>query len=479
MKVLIVLIALALLAAMSEGRGGYLGDEKRVRILHRGDEAHLEVMHSLDLVFDHHRTSQEQDVYVTEEDLMALVEEGVPFVELEQREHEHENEQIEQNEENVEKRDAPSTDASGADTDYGQTWNRYHNYEALKTFLQRIVTDYPDITHLHSIGQSVQGRELYVLEISENAGTVEQEPEFKYVGNMHGDEVVGRELLIRLILTLVRGYGTGSGTSQSITDLIKSTSIWIMPTMNPDGYELHRRSNANRYDLNRNFPDQFTGNPSSPQPETVAVREWSLQHDFVLSANLHGGDLCANYALDGNPQHRSGQYSAAPDDATFRKLALTYSLNHRKMSSSREFANGITNGAEWYVLFGGMQDWNYLHTNDMELTLELSVTKWPSPSTLSGFWDDNKRSLLAYMAAVHNGVRGTVKDQDGNPLVASIKVHGIEHTITTRAQFGDYYRVIIPGTYTLEATLPDGSTQSKTVQVEAGSHAVQDFVLRV
>ena len=69
----------------------------------------------------------------------------------------------------------------------------YHTYETLTADLQTIAADHSDIARLSSIGQSVQGRELWVMKITDNPDLEEDEPELAYISSMHGDEVVGKE----------------------------------------------------------------------------------------------------------------------------------------------------------------------------------------------------------------------------------------------------------------------------------------------
>ena len=64
--------------------------------------------------------------------------------------------------------------------------------------------------------------------------------------------------------------------------------------------------------------------------------------------------MVANYPWDGS-EDRGTHYSACPDDAAYVHLAGTYARAHATMAASAEFPGGITNGAAWYPLWGGMQ----------------------------------------------------------------------------------------------------------------------------
>lgn len=110
----------------------------------------------------------------------------------------------------------------------------YQNYDELTNLFRKLETEHPQIAKLHSIGKSVRNRDLWALEINANVGNRSQlTPMFKYVANMHGDESVGRQLMIYLAQYLILNYGK----DERVTRIVNTTDVYLMPSMNPDGYE--------------------------------------------------------------------------------------------------------------------------------------------------------------------------------------------------------------------------------------------------
>jgi len=385
-----------------------------------------------------------------------------------------------------------SVETDGLDAEIEQ---KHHNYAEMTSFLDDLVVKYPKITYKYSIGKSVDNREMWVMVVSVNPDKHEPlEPEFKYIANMHGNEVVGRELLLHLIKVLCEQYGK----NKRLTTLVDETRMHFMPSMNPDGYEsasqdggedwLVGRNNANNVDLNRNFPDQFFPKDTTKrETEVNNTIKWIRSTPFILSANLHGGSLVANYPYDDNPQGQT-EYTACPDDDVFKKLALSYSFAHATMHLDNppweckgvppdHFTNGITNGASWYNVAGGMQDYNYIHSDCMEITLELGCNKFPKKEELPRYWKENKQALVKFIEQAHKGIKGFVKTKNGQPIEGSeIRIDDRGHHSHSH-KYGDFWRLLLPGNYKVTVHKDGYKTVTKQVDVHAEGSTILHFVL--
>ncbi|CAN9514653.1 unnamed protein product [Ophioblennius macclurei] len=389
---------------------------------------------------------------------------------------------------------------------------RHHNYKEMRKLMKSVNDKCPDITRIYSIGKSYTGLKLYVMEISDNPGKHELgEPEFRYVAGMHGNEVLGREILLNLMEYMCQEYKRGN---QRIVRLVKDTRIHLLPSMNPDGYELAYKKGSElagwaygRYsyegiDMNHNFadlnsgmwtaielesdqsklinhyfpiPEHYTSEEAFVASETRAVISWMQNIPFVLSANLHGGELVVTYPYDMTRDWAPREHTPTADESFFRWLATAYASTNRVMSNpdrrpchNIDFIryNNIINGADWHNVPGSMNDFSYLHTNCFEVTVELSCDKFPHASELPTEWENNRESLLTYMEQVHRGIKGVVRDKDTEAGIADavIKVEDLDHHIRS-ASDGDYWRLLNPGEYRVTAAAEGYFPSSRNCQV--------------
>lgn len=320
-----------------------------------------------------------------------------------------------------------------------RAWPTWDQFQAE---MQATAAAHPQICRLVSAGQSVQGRNIWFMHITDNPDVDENEPEFRYTSTVHGDEVTGMEMCRRLIHLLTDSYGI----DPTLTSYVDGIDIWINPIHNPDGFVAISRYNAHGVDINRDFPDPVTDpvdDPAGREPETQALMYLGYAHRFILSANYHGGALVVNYPWDCKPEY-------TPDDVMIRNFSLGYSSRNPPMYNNPEFPQGVVIGWEWYIVHGGIQDWCYNWRSDIDVTIEVSNTKRPSYDLMDQFWTENRDAMLYYMSRVLIGVRGVVRDAVTQaPLDATVDVVQIGKSIRTDPDLGDYHRMLEPGTYTL------------------------------
>ncbi len=352
--------------------------------------------------------------------------------------------------------------------------SQYLSNEGVFLHLRDYVDRCGHISRLVRIGTSEEGMPIEALEISNtvDAGLKDGKPHVKLVATIHGDETAGLPTTLGIAEWLCANHET----DVDARDIVEGAHVWVLPVMNPDGYEAVTRYNANGRDLNRDFPDQFRGGmcmcPVGRQAETKTIMEWTDQNPFVSSLVFHGGALVVNYPLDGTPDGRT-RYMAAADDGTFKHLAHIYADNHPVLHTMRQrgFSNGITNGAAWYTIYGGMQDYNYLQGQTMELTIELDDVKSPPVSKLPQLYEQNKQPIVEFIRATTvDALQGRVTSSSGGDVGikgASVSIKGIDSSVTTR-DGGYFTRPLKPGKYTLVVEKKGYKTEETEVRVRAG-----------
>lgn len=107
-----------------------------------------------------------------------------------------------------------------------------HTFQEVVDYLNGMVKAFPKLARIHTIGKSYLGKDLLVMAITnQDTGKCKEKPGYWFDGNLHASEVMGAEVCLHTIHTLLTQYGK----DPAITDLVDTRSIYIMPKLNPDG----------------------------------------------------------------------------------------------------------------------------------------------------------------------------------------------------------------------------------------------------
>ena len=316
------------------------------------------------------------------------------------------------------------------------SWDRYPTYSTYLAMMQQWANDFPTLCHVDTIGTSLQGRLILSMYIAPQTDDDLYRPEFFYSSTIHGDEVTGYVMMLRLIDTLLHGYGS----NPQYTNLINRTRISINPLANPDGtYRRNNntvqgsmRYNANYVDLNRNYPNPFGTTKEALQQENAVMIDYVSAHNFRLSANLHGGAEVMNYPWDSFTSLQNPHpYADWWEDVCqrFVDTSRTYNANH----FNDTYASGVTAGGDWYVISGGRQDYiNYYH-NCLEVTMEVSTQKTLSSDRLPEYWNFLQDSLVNYIEEIHNLPGGNgITEIDNSNLNIDIYPNPASNSVTIK-----------------------------------------------
>jgi carboxypeptidase T len=256
-----------------------------------------------------------------------------------------------------------------------QDWfGEYRDLEDITTHLHELVALAPERVSLQAIGGSIEGRPLWALKIG-HGGTP-----MLINGTQHAREWISTMVTTCVADRLIRDYDR----DPKIRAFVDSTELWVVPVVNPDGYQYSwasrrfwrkNRRGDHGVDLNRNFDvawggpgasrdrrsETYRGEYAFSEPETAALRSLVRREQIALHVDFHayGQLVLYPWGHTGTPTEDDARYAAVGD-----RLASA-------LFSSHETRYTLMRSVELYPASGTMSDWVYGDTGALSYTIEL------------------------------------------------------------------------------------------------------------
>lgn len=117
----------------------------------------------------------------------------------------------------------------------------YHTYDEMTALLWNLAENHSEIMSLTSIGKTYEGRDLWMVKLSDNVSQDEEEPGVLFMGAHHGDEKPSYEVCLYFLIYMVEHYDDNN--TAEVRDAVDNNQIYIIPMVNPDGVEAGTRKN--------------------------------------------------------------------------------------------------------------------------------------------------------------------------------------------------------------------------------------------
>ncbi len=281
----------------------------------------------------------------------------------------------------------------------------YRSYNQAVEIFQDLANKSPDTFKVETIGQTWESRDIIVVTITDDIKSADSKPALFFTGTIHAREWIGIELAVEF----AKYVDSNLSFDKSLQEVLQSTTIYMVPCANPDGFEYsrehfsfwrkNRRQNADGsfgVDLNRNFPIGFikSNNPTSnvyggpepfSEPETRALRDFVESHKNIT--------IALDYHSQGNvffPAH-DFRHEDTIDTTDMNVLCANMAEEIRKVSD-REY--GIHQGKPPAKLIGGSGREFYYSKGIIATVVEVGTRN------ISDYLDDMREHIREHIPAL-------------------------------------------------------------------------------
>jgi len=291
---------------------------------------------------------------------------------------------------------------------------QYMSYEESLDFLYKMEKMHPDLIEIIKIGTTYEERDIVLAKISKNIETADEKPAMLFTGSVHAREWIGHELALKFIEYVADNQDVDPELEKSLNE----STIYMVPCLNPDGYEYSRKHfsfwRKNRrvnhdgsigVDLNRNFSIGFVkqkdtssnvygGEEPFSEAETRAMKEFVDSHENIT--------IAFDYHSQGNvffPAHKF-MHEAEIDGTDMNALCANMNYEFSKVTGRKY---GIHRGKPPAHLISGSGREYYYNKGIIAVVVEVGTKNIPDyMKSMSGSINENIPALKMAFGEVIN-----------------------------------------------------------------------------
>ncbi|NOY76991.1 MAG: hypothetical protein GXO76_03875 [Calditrichaeota bacterium] len=390
-----------------------------------------------------------------------------------------------------------------AEADYNlRVGKNYPSFAQIEKRLFDLTKKYPHWTQLDTIGRTAfYKRPILMLKLSNHPGKNQDKPAILLMAGQHAREPLGTLFLLALADSLLRAERRHSSNNS----FIQKEEIFIIPLVNVDGYSYliknhikfpfwrkNLRDNngdgvfspaVDGVDLNQNYDFNWANSGDADsrswyykgprpfsEPETQAIRDVALKKHFVLMIDYHayGQSVMFPWTKEIRP----------PDYDVLHELALGYARKCRKYRSRRHYEVRPLNGKSGFSV-----NWFYARFRTLSFMVDLGTEYFPPQKKVDFVIRQNMKGIRYMLRRVfQTGIEGQITDRmSGKPVAAIVQIQNdfspVVAPLRSDSTFGHYWRILLPGEYTLSFQAEKFKTAVRKIHLSQGEHKILNVQL--
>ena len=347
----------------------------------------------------------------------------------------------------------------------------YPDYKKMVARISSLSESFPNLVKLEKIGQSqFKKQDIYAVKISGNPHKREDEPSVLFMAGHHAGEPAGIQVCLSIMEHILNNRN-----NPTIQKWLQQMAIWLVPCVNPDGYDYlisnqlefpwwrkNLRDNDgdgtfefenDGVDLNRNYdfnwssggsPNAgsryFRGLAAGSENEVQAIKKLARRERFVLAVDYHSFGEAVLYPWSNEMK--------PPDTGLIKNIAQNLAGRLKKIDRDKYYGLIPLNGKS-----GQSANWLYASWRTAAFIIEIGPEYFPDQLMLQKIVDtqlDGVEFLLDRVLT--SSISGHIRDKNSRkPLQAIVQ---LEHDFSpivepTRSdpEFGGFWRLVLPGKY--------------------------------